>query len=176
MEELVIALIRNFYHWTKRKWRFYLYNKRGKKNGSFVDYGIALCYENEYEAQYSRDSSGKGEVLMDALSLYRVFSNAKGTYSIELVRALCIEPQWVNYAKSICEADQGDYSLTANYDDDGDIQIGICCEIEANPQEDDARLYICGYMQNNLEEKRKQILNDYIEYKKNNLPKIEYNL
>lgn len=156
--------------------KFYLYNKRGRKNGSFVDYGIALCYENDYEAQYSRDSNGRGEVLMDALSLYRIFSNEKGTYSIELVRALCVEPQWADFAKSICGTENGDYFFAASYDEKGDIQIGICCEIEADPQENDARLYINGYMRHNLEEKRKQLLRNYIEYKKNNLPKIEYNL
>jgi hypothetical protein len=176
MDQLIIALIQNLYHWTKRKWRFYLYNKRGKKNSSFVDYGIALCYENEYEAQYSRDSNGRGEVIMDASSLYRIYSNAKGTYSIEHIRALCVEPQWITFARYICEADNDVFSLTGNYDDNGNIQINICCEIEADPKEDDARLYINGYIQNNLEEKRKQLIQDYINYKKNNPPKIEYNI
>lgn len=176
MEDALAELIRIIYRWIKRKCRFYLYNKRGKKNASFVDYGIALCYENEWEGPYYRNKNGQGEVFVDASSLYSVYSNVKGTYSIKRIKALCIEPQHIDFAKSICERDNGDYSLNAWYDNNGDIQIDICCEIKADPKEKKARLYINGYIQYNLDDMRQQIQSEYLNYKKNNLSKTEYNI
>ena len=101
----------------------------------------------------------------------------KGTYSIELLDALCIEPQWIDFAKSKSMEDNDGFSFNFRYDDNGNIQIDICCEIEANPKEKDARLYINGYMQNSLEERRLQLIRELNEYRKNNpQSKMKYNI
>lgn len=176
MEDAIVELIQRICHWIKRKWRFLLYNYRGKKNRSFVDYAIAVCYENDETAQYRRDKSGHGEVTFGEVSKYHVYSNGKGTYSIKYLGALSIDPGYKAFAQKICEAGSGAFDYNARYDEFGNIVIDISCEIEVDALEKDARLYINGYVQDVLAEQQSHIRNDYFCYKKNHQPQYEYNI
>ena len=164
MDDLLIII----YYWVKRKWQFYLYNYRGKKNSSFVDYGIALCYENEYEAKFNRTRDGKGEVMIDACEYnYHIYSDISGKFVIELLGALCLQPAFVEFAKSLVSQSTSGSKYVARYNENGNILIDIGCTIEANAKEKNARFYINGYVQEVLTHKQEQLIKDFESYKRN---------
>ena len=89
LDGIVVAkVIGEIWHWLYTNYYIMLYKWRGKSNGSFVDYAMALAYENEYVAYYRRNKRGQGEVILETIdgNVY-VGSNNKGAYTIALLDA-----------------------------------------------------------------------------------------
>lgn len=64
LDGIVVAkVIGEIWHWLYTNYHVMLYKWRGKSNGSFVDYAMALAYENEYVVYYRRNKRGQGEVI-----------------------------------------------------------------------------------------------------------------
>ena len=54
LDDVVLKVIREILHWLNTNYHIMLYKRRGQSNGSFVDYAMALAYENEYVAHCRR--------------------------------------------------------------------------------------------------------------------------
>lgn len=68
LDGIVVAkVIGEIWHWLYTNYYIMLYKWRGKSNGSFVDYAMALAYENEYVAYYRRNKRGQGEVILETI-------------------------------------------------------------------------------------------------------------
>lgn len=179
MDELIATLIRNAWHWTSMKYHMKLYKWRGRKNCSFVDYAIALAYECEYEAQFTRNSHGRGEVVleMEEGSVY-VGSNDKGTFNIALLDAFHVEPYQEKIAKMVYEAlSRNKKGISYSIVDKGEqgLYFYIATEIEANPKDKRAEYYISGYIENVFKEERKNLAQTFNKYLKL-YPCSEYDL
>ena len=173
MDDLIIELIKKFFHWVKQKSKFLLYNHRGKKNLSFVDYGIALCYENDYNAVINRTKEGLGEVFINVEeTIYHIFSNEDKIFFIELMDAFCIENGYWEFAKELQDKPSKEFLYKEHRNEDDNILIDICCKIDVDAKLNNARLYINGYIQDVLAKEQERITKEYILYRKNN-PKQE---
>lgn len=162
LDDVVLKVIREILHWLNTNYHIMLYKRRGKSNGSFVDYAMALAYENEYVAHCRRSKSGQGEVILETIdgNVY-VRSNYKGTYTIALLDAYHAE----HYQEQ--ELSQNDKEVTYYVVDKGaqGLYLNIETEIKADPKEKDAEYYITGYIESVLVEKQKKLASTFRKYK-----------
>lgn len=170
LDGIVVAkVIGDIWHWLYTNYYIMLYKWRGKSNGSFVDYAMALAYENEYVAYYRRNKRGQGEVILETIdgNVY-VGSNNKGTYTIALLDAYHAEPYQEPIVKATYEElSQNDKEVTYYVVDKGaqGLYLNIETEIKADPKEKDAEYYITGYIESVLVEKQKKLASTFRKYK-----------
>lgn len=170
LDGIVVAkVIEEIWHWLNTNYHIMLYKRRGKSNGSFVDYAMALAYEYEYVAHYRRHKCGQ-EVILETIN-GNVYggSNYKGTYTIALLDAYHAEPYQEPIVKATYEElSQNDKEVTYFVVDKGaqGLYLNIETEIKADPKEKDAQYYITGYIESILVEKQKKLASTFRKYKK----------
>lgn len=170
LDDVVLKVIREILHWLNTNYHIMLYKRRGKSNGSFVDYAMALAYEYEYVAHCRRNKCGQGEVILETIdgNVY-VGSNNKGTYTIALLDAYHAEPYQEPIVKATYdELSQNDKDVTYFVVDKGaqGLYLNIETEIKADPKEKEAEFYITGYIESILVQKQKKLASTFKKHTK----------
>lgn len=169
MDDLIRYIFASIYNWIKTKRLIYLYSKRGIKNHSFLDHAIALCYEQESEGQMQRNKKGEGDIVFETSAADHIhISCVNGNNNIELLEAVVFDFFDRDYADSLAAEMSKiypDFYFLTQLRDDGKEVMNICCKMEANVSEKDARYYINGFIDDLLAPKRQEITRKYNKYK-----------
>lgn len=129
----------------------FINKRKGKKHRSFVDLAVVMAHKAEYEAKYRRNKFGQGwcALIINGEKVL-ITTDDKGINAIQVLEVIH-SPFWLKapsaeaFLQSLNARNDG-YVYSARGSENG-IDFNIATQMQVDPTEKDAELYIGGYVE-----------------------------